>query len=418
MRVLFISLYYPPLETIASSRVKSFVDTFEEAGHECFVLTRFYDPQQFKTYDMLVGSKESVGLTRDYIVDGRIVYTRFNKKNKILSRGRLLPKGLKGYYYLKNVDAYHYSFFEQGKKVFKLEFHKYKFDLIIGSYGPPIVLLLASYLSRKYQIPWIADFRDAYIDERDKGLVLFQKRRNIKKIISNCSGICFATKGMRDFFDLNSKSILNNKPYDLVYNGIDSGEVFVDEADILVYRRFQEIKKSYRYLFLHTGTLYQKQDIEFFLDIGKSERENIAFVFIGLSDDAQKRLNHYENVFFLPLVKKTTSQFFQKNASALLLPVWVNRYSGFSGKAMEYLTSGSLVFISPGVQNDMLDFIEFSGNAIVFETKVQYLNYLNGSEFVPTSGKLAQNPEKFQRSYWNLNLLKLGLKVIRNEGKL
>jgi hypothetical protein len=50
-----------------------------------------------------------------------------------------------------------------------------------------------------------------------------------------------------------------------------------------------------------------------------------------------------------------------------VLPVWNGRYTGFSGKTMEYLASGNLVFCSPEPQQDLMEFFSLSENVIVLK---------------------------------------------------
>ena len=70
-------------------------------------------------------------------------------------------------------------------------------------------------------------------------------------------------------------------------------------------------------------------------------------------------------------MRHSTSVYLQRQADALLLPVYKDRYTGWSGKTFEYLASGTLVLCSPGPQEDLLPFFSECSNVIVLNNAAE-----------------------------------------------
>ena len=105
----------------------------------------------------------------------------------------------------------------------------------------------------------------------------------------------------------------------------------------------------------------------------------------------------------------------QKLSDALLIPVWKNRYTGFSGKLFEFIASQDNVLIGPGMQEDVLDFTKEFSNVIPLQDEESFLRFLKQvkkQELLMAADTLVNN--KLQRSYWvdKLNLFLLNLKAL------
>jgi hypothetical protein len=405
MRILLLSLYYPPLNTIAASRIEAFEKYLSLEGHTVDVITRYYDVQQQKGESMLLGNEEPVDFKEEYIRKNNIIYSNFRSENSKLTFSKKLPPIIRGIYNYYNIDVFHYGWLSYLLNSYEKEFSKNKYDFIISSYGPPIMLLAAKIISKKSNTPYIIDFRDSYIDERDKGFHLFFKNLIQKKILAKASAILFSTEGMRDFFFSRANSNLKYKYNCVVYNGIDP-DVDSEEknVNIDVVEAFKKIKEQNELVLLHTGTLYQGQNIDFFINAVKkfndSYGKKIALVFLGLAENnAFFRLN-MKGVIYLPKVSRPSAIRLQKLADALILPVWDGRYTGFSGKTIEYLASGNVVLCSPYPQDDMLIFFDKSGNVKVLNDYELFENVCFDIIKGNIKGKSVSDNSVFTRQYW------------------
>lgn len=395
MRVLVISFYYPPLQTIAAERLGSMVRYLRKKGHEVYVLTRFYDTQQQRGDNMLVGFDESEELKTNYVNIDNTLYVRYRKKNKYKTISGLLPPGIKGRYQLSKTDVHHYGWFEDGLKAVNDVWKDITFDRIYSSYGPPAALMLGDTLRKQMNIPHIIEFRDAYIDERDAGWIRKGKSVNQQRLLRGASGLVFSSDGMKDYFQ---KHFSFRNPTSVVYNGIETNNAGYDTADQLIVDECLALKQKYKIVLLHTGTLYKGQDIGFFLS--SASPEDAVVVFLGLSKNEEINFQGNVTTVFLPKVSKSTSLYLQKNVSALLFPVWKNRYTGFSGKLLEYLTSGTPVICSPDPQADLIPFFEASGNVYVMNSKTEWDTMLENLRTGFIKGSPVKNLVYFDRNYW------------------
>ncbi|MCX6296975.1 MAG: hypothetical protein NTX97_13115, partial [Bacteroidetes bacterium] len=324
MRILLLSLYYPPLNTIAAQRIGAFEKYLRSEGFEVDVITRYYDIHQQKGESMFLGFEQPVDFNEGYIRQENVVYSNFKGDNEKLLFSQKLPPIIRGFYNYSHIDVFHYGWLEYMMNAYEKEFSKNKYDFIISSYGPPVMLLAAKMLSERSKTPYLIDFRDSYIDERDKGLHLFFKKQIQKKILTNASGMIFSTEGMKDYFFKKWNTTFKEKSYCVVYNGVDS-EVNADEkmVDKDIVEKFMSIKKGNMLVLLHTGTVYNGQNIQFFLNgikqFNNISEKKIVLVFLGLAKNNSFVSIDLPNVIYLPKVNLPSALRLQELADALVL---------------------------------------------------------------------------------------------------
>lgn len=366
MRILLISSFFPPLNNIASSRIASFEYYLKKCGHEVYVITQHYDQDALNGSNLLVSFENSTELNNPYIRKGNVLYVRMENNSWSKKIFNFLPRGLKGLWAHYFIDVYHYGWLKNVLLSFKHEFSYLKFDCIIGSFGPATAFQASAIISEKYHIPWFADFRDLYIDFEVDKLTMIIKRYNQKRMLESSSGIFFVSPGMHDFFYKNysGKSIPNS----IVYNGFDDENICddFDHSDVDVVNEFIRVKAKYDIILLHSGSLYKGRNLDFFIEcvekINLENEINVGVVLIGLSkNNFEQRLN--SDCVVLPRVSVKTSFYLQKQCNALLMPIYHNLYTGFSGKVMEYLYSDNFILVEPTKHHDLLTFLRDFPNA-------------------------------------------------------
>lgn len=411
MRLLLLTLYYPPLNTIAALRLKAFERHLTKEGHVVDVITRFYDLRQQKGETMFLGSEAAEDFTEDYIRQDQTIYTNFSEKNEKRSFSQKLPPLLKGLYNYWHTDIFHYGWSHYVMQAFEKELVNNKYDYIIASYGPPITMVLAKRLSEIYSIPYLIDFRDNFIDERDVSYQLFMKKIVQQRQLSAASGLVFATKGMQEFFTRNANKKLKKIPSCVVYNGVDEMDetASFDPRDEAVVKHFDDLKIKCSFLLLHTGTLYSGQNSSFFLHgveaFNKQNKTSGIIVFLGLAENKTTNSLNYPFVHLLPKVQHVTAMYLQKRASALLLPIWDGRYTGFSGKTLEYIFSGNFIITSPKPQNDLNEFFDISPNVFIPENATAFEKILADFNSGSVLRQELKNKEKLYRSFWVKKLI-------------
>lgn len=358
MRILITSLFYSPFNSIASFRVTNYADILRAKGHDVKVICRYFSPDKINVSDLSIGSQESDQINDTYVREGDVIYTAFSTSNSILKKGKLLPTGIKGYYYLKHIDAFHYSYVENGFKAFEKEFAQEKFDIILASSPPLATNLLAEKISKKYNIKWVPDFRDSPVLDEDGGFIRKVKIKGINKLLGSASGMIFVSPGMKDinrsFYIQKNK----DKPFEIVYNGFHKSTSQVDENII---SEFNRIKSQHTITLLYTGSIYAERNLDFFLKAIGSYVPETAVVLLGVQEDFKVRmLQDYPNLnmYFFDKTTHATSMALQKLANALLLTIWKDSYTGFSGKVFEYLYAQNHIILDHPPAQDLQEFLE------------------------------------------------------------
>jgi len=340
-RVLLLGLYYPPANFSASRRLEGWLRHLPSFGHEPLVLTRYYDPEERNTGDFYASSRPTRTLNAAWIEADRVVYTNF-----VQSRwSRLpLPGKLRGLGHFMWPDPDHSGWFRQCSTY--LEGKSFKPDLIIASHSPVGVFRVARKLSERLGVPWIADFRDLWLQNLGEG---FQSRLKLalqRKHLQSAAAITVVTDGMVDL--LRQQLAPLEKPVRAIYNGAEPvGEIVPDNNDLKALAEFEQIDSSYSTILTYAGTLYPEQHVEKFLNaiagFNESGKGPCAVVLCGKHDAAAFR--QWPFVKVLGLVAHQTSLFLQSKSTALFYPTWPASYSVFPGKIFELLMLGRPVLV-------------------------------------------------------------------------
>ena len=211
-KVLIISYYFPPVNIIASRRYGDMAPYMESFGWKPIMLTTH------SVGDLPVRVPE-----KDIM---RVGENCDSGKKVVAAEGyRGIPAIVKPFYFLyhkygidiTSIDRFVFSWRRDVLKNFSL-IEKTKPDLIIATYQPAVSLWLASALSKKLSIPWVADLRDAVSLYNTSPLRLAKQidafvDKQIMKSVSHIVTVSPAlAKLMGDFYQ---------KPVDVIYNGFD-----------------------------------------------------------------------------------------------------------------------------------------------------------------------------------------------------
>jgi hypothetical protein len=340
-RVLILGLYYPPANFSASRRLEGWARHLPSFGYEPLVLTRYYDPAERNSGDFYASSRPTRTLQEPWIESNHVVYTRFvQSKWSTLP----LPGKFRGLGHFVWPDPDHSGWLRQCSAY--LENASFQPDLIIASCSPPGVFRVARKLSERLGVPWIADFRDLWLqylnDDFPSRVKLFLQRRHLQ----SAAGITVVTDGMVESAQKQLDPL--KKPIRAIYNGADpTGQVAPDEKDGEAVAEFEGIQSRYSMVLTYPGTLYPEQHIERHLDaianFNESGRGTCAVVLVGGHDPVAYK--QWPFVKVLGRVSHQTSLFLQSKSSALFYPTWPATDSVYSGKIFELLVSGLPVLV-------------------------------------------------------------------------
>lgn len=341
-RVLILGLYYPPANFMAGRRLEGWARHLPAFGYEPLVLTRYYDPEERNSQDFYASSRPTKTLHAPWVEEDGAAYTIF--KEGLWSR-LPLPGFVRGLGHYAWPDPDHSVWFRQCYAYLKAS--QFKPDIIIASSGPPAVFRIARKLARWLRVPWVADYRDLWIEKFDPSLDTRIKYAMQRRHLRSAAGITVVSEGMGD--ELRKQLLPLKKPLALVYNGAEPVPVLSpDPQDASGVAAFDDVASRYDLVLTYAGSLYPPQETERVLEtIASFNQEgglSCAVVLCGAHDPQQ--YSRWPFVEVLGTVQQRTAIFLQKKSSALFYPTWPERYSGFSGKIFEQVLSGRPVLVS------------------------------------------------------------------------
>ncbi len=343
-KILYISYHFPPLGGIASIRAQKNVVYLSKAGYDIHVLT--VSPALIhyqKDPGLLRGIPESINVHRSFCPDVNWLF-----------------KALYGLKCPRLVTFLRQNLFIPDPEVLWLPFAKASlrrllrgqapFSAAVISSGPPSSLFLGMYLRRKYQIPFIIDFRDEWTNNPERLNIKFPRRtqklemKQELKVLKECSGVAYLTEAMQGNF-LSRYPFLSEVPSAIIPNGFDPSDFpglaskKKDDAFHLAYFGSFYDRRQPDSLWSAISLLLKSEAIpphKIRVDIfGKNTKSFVLGKF--QYDQSIRSLITFHG--FVPQ-KQALSGMLAADALLLYIPSGQNTDSVFTGKIFEYLGSG------------------------------------------------------------------------------
>ncbi|MDR1762024.1 MAG: glycosyltransferase [Bacteroidales bacterium] len=224
-KLLILAYDFPPYVSVGGLRPASWAKYLHEFGVFPIVTTRQWANNYGSALDYIAPS-ESTEIIVETTDTATIIRTPYkpNLANKIL-----LKHGNKKYKYIRKFVTAFYEIFQWifnvgPKSQLYFAAKKYlknnKVDCIIATGEPFILFRYASKLSKEYNIPWIADYRDPWVQSRHSANML-QKlwySYNEKRFLKNAQ--CITT--VSQFFQKLISSNVQNKDFQIITNGYEN----------------------------------------------------------------------------------------------------------------------------------------------------------------------------------------------------
>ncbi|MCB1148754.1 MAG: glycosyltransferase [Chlamydiia bacterium] len=341
MKILLITRYFPPLEGIATLRMRAFAERWADCGHKVTVLTTskavegdyaypgievhpvsYFDPITF-----IGGEQPSSGSGNSYLK--RLYRTRLNER---------MP--------------HRTDFWTSQAKKALARFDG--FDLIVSSYGPYTPHLVALEAKRRFNCAWVADFRDLWCENHTyRGIwpfTLLEKRLE-KKVCSQADIITTVSEGLK-------RRLQKSYPtarIDVVPNGFNPS----------VFPRAVE-KPSRPFHFLYTGTVFEKgHDIAAFLEGVERSGGSFHVEFIGTVSSKFTQSSRVSYSGRIPYAEALSEQ--MKADALVLLDYRLEGYEGLlSGKVYEYLYTGKpILAVGVKAESELGMLLTKSGGAVL-----------------------------------------------------
>jgi hypothetical protein len=279
-KVLILAYDFPPYVSVGALRPFSWFKYMPEYGYFPIVITRQWANKYGNKLDFVAPGESTVDIVESS-EKGTIIRTPYkpNLANRLMlkygdSKYTFLRRAISGFF------VYSQYLFSVGPKTNLYHAaHNYlknnKVDLIIASGEPFVLFKYASKLSKKYEIDWIADYRDAWtqnIDLNHSVLLKQWSRYFEKKTVKSAKIITTVSEHFKNQIG----ELFNNKSIRIVSNGFDFEEI----------QKTLNINQNNEFLTIgFAGTINQFDPISSFL-------ANIS-EFVAQITDAKIRVNFY-----------------------------------------------------------------------------------------------------------------------------
>lgn len=325
IKLLIVSLYYPPIESIASYRIEAFAKYLDKRKFEIDIIT-------LKSRNSL--SYEEKGNVRIFRIVNSALFRPFTfgerssfwvHKSKVL--WNLILDHTFGKYSKWKKEAF--------KKV--LELHKLnKYDIVLSSFAP-VESHLVALLFKKVcpNIKWIADMRDELSDNQFIPRFLRRRYRNYEKeILMHCDVLTTVSGPILENFKEKVRGLNREILFSEIRNGFDF------EINL---KTFNNYRKNSKFTISYTGSFYgARNPNNLFKALIKLEDrilKNILIKFVGLMKPISVPDKLRANVKVIPKVSHSNAIKIMQESDALLLIHPKGRKGVYTGKLFEYLGS-------------------------------------------------------------------------------
>ncbi len=339
-KVLILAYDFPPYVSVGGLRPYAWYKYLHEYEVYPIVVTRQWDNKYKNHLDYIAPSG-----SREIIIEeseiGTILRTPYipNKANKIMlkygdAKYRFFRKSISAFYeftqWIWNIgpksELYH-----SAKEYLKIN----KADVIIATGDPFILFKYASKLSREFNIPWIADYRDTWVQDKtgskNSFAVPFRKILE-QKYLKNSA--CITT--VSSFIVKHLTSNIRNKEFNIILNGFDEDALMKNGA---------VKQESNVFTISFSGTVYKWHPWKSFLtglsEFKKLINAEVCMIFWGVNiiGEMEEYINKNckniaENVLFYPKIEN--SKLLAELAKSNLLLLF-NDYSILGTKIFDYI---------------------------------------------------------------------------------
>lgn len=343
-KVLILAYDFPPYFSMGAQRPWSWFLYFKKFGFYPIVVTRHW-PANVRNAKDFVRSTEQKKIIKEENENGTIIRVPYNTSfgDRLLLNGQL-PLIRRFFSLLYSIFEFWLPAFDRKRIIYKTAKNHLisePVDFIIASGEPFVLFSYANRLSKGANIPWVADYRDAWSDfikiSGESTLIgkiqnaYFQKIE--KRIVKNASLISCPGQVTREILNC----IFPKKKVILSYNG------FFDE-EFLTPKTFETSNQFFTIAF--GGTIYPFQPLEDFLEgfelfvnnIGEAVKVKVKFFGSELRPEQKSRIFKKPNLtsYFESTENLPRSNYLSEIAKADLLILFSNK-GMVSGKLFDYI---------------------------------------------------------------------------------
>ena len=242
-------------------------------------------------------------------------------------------------------------------------------SIVYTTSGPYSSHLLGLWIKKKYDLPWIVDFRDLWSENRFVKYLPFYKKYNRyleKKVLLAADHIiCVSEIDLISF----SKMALNSKPVTVIHNGFDPTDLIINKKN-----------KTKKFTILYTGNFSSTRKPTSFLKAVNElveekliPEDKLDLVFAGSNLDRFLKKRKY--IRYLGYVEHKKLNKLRDNADVLLLlqDSSVETIGDYSGKVFEYIASNIPILAITNLKSVVVNLINKSNTGVCVDENIEHI---------------------------------------------
>ena len=378
-KILILAYDFPPYNSVGGQRPYAWFKYFNQFAYEPIVVTRHWDTPIHSPLDYICPS-QTQHISKEHTQQGIIYRAPFISN----WRDRLIIKhGMDKYTLFRKLLTVAYMLTEFVTFVFDNKKTLYacaqkaiqenKPDVIIATGEPFVLFRYASMLSEKYQIPWIADYRDGWSTNYTR--TVFEKRFYSiieKHLLCTASAVTAASSEFAGHIE----AVLQRKVHPLL-NG------YFEEK----FENRTATPKHEKFIIGFAGTLYPYQPIELiaegFKKITDTAKADVLLRFVGLTfyaDQMQRIKKAFEgsniHLEFTDRLPHDEALMLLAQSSILLLPANKN-YPQVYAKVFDYLALKRTILLCQSDEGSLKEIIMHTQSGFICNTADEVTDVLH-----------------------------------------
>lgn len=279
-RVLVVSFFYPPFNSIGGLRISKMTRYLEELGWDVRVLTTDRDdvpedlPLELSTERVMRARPRDVNWLPKRVLGRERVRARGFEVGSRLHPARTLG-GL--YRDLTNFPDGQIGWYRPALATAREQLRSWRPDVIFSSALPATSHLVARSLAREFRLPWVAEYRDPWTDSRSRRRawpLYLAERRLEDRIVKDASALVAVSDAWADQLRRRFPGIVVS----MIPNGFDAVDYTPGAAP----------PRGGPLLIRYTGRLYPRQDagpflraVRWLIDAGVATADDLQVRFVG-----------------------------------------------------------------------------------------------------------------------------------------
>ena len=378
-KIILINYYYPPSNFVGGFRTSFWAENLHKFGFYPIVITRNWNENQKTITEEVNDNKIKHEKYKSHEIY-RIPYKRSfrdkianNKSLKLLRKILTYIELTFCNFFIKTLP--YQNIYNQSKEILNND-KSIKYLIISGT--PFYSFQLGYRLKQKYNLLWIADYRDEWTTHKNLSYnSIFEKfifklnQKSEKKWLSN-SDLFISTSD--EWVDSISK--FNNKKGVAVLNGLSK------ELDS---ERFHSTNINSYITITYAGTLYENQNLDVFIDaINNIHNDKIKINFIGTETNIsahkfflEKTKLNSKNFNVIEKIPKVELLKYYEKSDFLLLTSLENNKGWYPVKMFDYFDYQIPILMCPSDNSVMEEFITKTNGGIIIKSVNELEIFLN-----------------------------------------